>query len=46
MWPKEKIKDKFGFSPDYGDAAALTFSEPVVIVKRESRPPPRRTLAR
>ena len=29
MWPKEKIKDKFGFSPDYGDAAALTFSEPV-----------------
>ncbi len=46
MWPKEKIKEKFGFSPDYGDAAALTFSEPVVIVKRESRPPPRRTLAR
>ena len=31
MWPKEKIKSKFGFSPDYGDAAALTFSEPVNV---------------
>jgi hypothetical protein len=45
MWPKEKIKKDFGFSPDYGDAAALTFCEPVAI-KKISRPPPRRVLAR
>lgn len=30
LWPKEKIKKELGFSPDYGDAAALTFAEPVV----------------
>lgn len=29
LWRKEKIKEKYGFSPDYGDAGALTFSEPV-----------------
>jgi len=29
LWKKDKIKAKFGFSPDYGDAGALTFSEPV-----------------
>lgn len=29
LWRKEKIKEKYGFSPDYGDAAALTFAEPV-----------------
>jgi hypothetical protein len=29
MWPKDKIKQKLGFSPDFGDAAALTFTEPV-----------------
>ena len=29
LWPKDKIKLKLGFSPDYGDAAALTFTEPV-----------------
>ncbi len=29
LWPKDKIKQKYGFSPDYGDAAALTFTEPV-----------------
>ena len=28
---KEKIKQKFGFSPDEGDALALTFAEPVII---------------
>jgi hypothetical protein len=26
---KEKMKDRLGFSPDLGDAAALTFAEPV-----------------
>jgi hypothetical protein len=29
LWAKDKIKSKYGFSPDYGDAAALTFTEPV-----------------
>lgn len=29
LWPKDKIKQQLGFSPDYGDSAALTFSEPV-----------------
>ena len=29
LWKKELIKKKYGFSPDYGDAGALTFSEPV-----------------
>ena len=29
LWSKDVIKQKYGFSPDYGDAAALTFSEPV-----------------
>jgi len=29
LWAKEKIKSKYGFSPDYGDAGALTFTEPV-----------------
>jgi hypothetical protein len=28
---KDKIKKEFGFSPDYGDAGALTFTEPVTI---------------
>jgi len=35
LWPKDKIKLKLGFSPDYGDAAALTFSEPVNSNKTE-----------
>ena len=30
LLPKDKIKAEFGFSPDYGDAGALTFAEPVV----------------
>ena len=29
LWPKSKIKEKLGFSPDIGDASALTFAEPV-----------------
>ncbi len=29
LWKKDRIKKEFGFSPDYGDAGALTFSEPV-----------------
>ena len=29
LWSKDKIKQKYGFSPDYGDAGALTFTEPV-----------------
>jgi hypothetical protein len=35
LWKKERIKKEFGFSPDYGDAWALTFAEPVSTVKRE-----------
>jgi len=29
LWSKERIKKELGFSPDYGDAGALTFTEPV-----------------
>jgi hypothetical protein len=29
LWLKDKIKAKYGFSPDFGDAGALTFTEPV-----------------
>lgn len=29
LWRKEKIKKEYGFSPDFGDAGALTFAEPV-----------------
>lgn len=28
LWPKDKIKEEIGFSPDEGDAFALTFAEP------------------
>jgi len=35
LWSKDKIKEKYGFSPDYGDAAALTFAEPVVKVEQD-----------
>ena len=30
LWDKKKIKKEYGFSPDDGDSAALTFAEPVV----------------
>lgn len=30
LWKKERIKSHYGFSPDEGDALALTFAEPVV----------------
>ena len=30
LWAKVKIKSKYGFSTDFGDAAGLTFAEPVV----------------
>jgi hypothetical protein len=35
LWKKEKIKAKYGFSPDDGDALALTFAEPV----KDKKPP-------
>jgi hypothetical protein len=35
LWPKEKIKEEIGFSPDEGDAAALTFSEPPEYFEEE-----------
>ena len=31
LWRKEKIKSQYGFSPDLGDAWALTFAEPVSL---------------
>ena len=31
LWSKDKIKLKYGFSPDYGDAGGLTFTEPVAV---------------
>lgn len=31
LWEKKKIKSKYGFSPDFGDAGGLTFAEPIVI---------------
>lgn len=34
LWAKDKIKSKYGFSPDYGDAGALTFTEPVNLNKK------------
>jgi hypothetical protein len=29
LWKKERIKKEYGFSPDGGDALALTFAEPI-----------------
>jgi len=29
LWKKDKIKQKYGFSPDDGDSLVLTFAEPV-----------------
>lgn len=41
LWRKEKIKKELGFSPDEGDALALTFAEPVVLkVPQEIKTPP------
>ena len=38
LWKKDKIKLKYGFSPDYGDAGALTFTEPVNTNSRLTLP--------
>lgn len=37
---KEHIKERLGFSPDGGDAAALTFAFPVAAEDAENLPPP------
>ena len=29
LWKKDRIKQEYGFSPDFGDSGALTFAEPV-----------------
>ena len=29
LWRKAKIKEKYGFSPDDGEALVLTFAEPI-----------------
>lgn len=36
LWPKKKIKEKYGFSPDDGDALALTKAEPVSLSKSQA----------
>jgi len=38
LWRKEKIKKELGFSPDDGDALALTFAEPVVSTNQQPLP--------
>jgi len=35
LWKKDRIKHKYGFSPDDGDALALTFAEPVSATRNE-----------
>ena len=37
--PKDIVKKKLGRSPDWGDAGALTFAEPVVKKARTTAPP-------
>lgn len=37
--PKEWIKEEFGFSPDGGDALALTFAAPVAYPRDDNRRP-------
>ena len=34
---KDRIKKEYGFSSDYGDAAALTFAEPVRQDKKKKK---------
>lgn len=34
LWKKDKIKKEYGFSPDDGDALALTFAEPVNMKRK------------
>jgi hypothetical protein len=38
LWKKSKIKKEYGFSPDEGDAVALTFAEPVRENMKLSKP--------
>lgn len=38
LWKKDKIKKEYGFSPDFGDALALTFAYPVRITETERMP--------
>ena len=38
LWKKDRIKKEYGFSPDYGDAAALTFAEPVRLDSSWNKP--------
>lgn len=36
LQPKDKIKEMYGYSPDEGDSAALTFAEPVMAIDPNS----------
>lgn len=41
--PKDKIRERMGFSPDLGDAMALTFAEPIVELQEGYDRPKRRS---
>lgn len=41
--PKDKIRERLGFSPDLGDAAALTFAVPIVETRDHELPVDRST---
>jgi hypothetical protein len=45
LWRKERIKEKYGFSPDDGDACALTFAEPVKQKKANVKKYPKMSIA-
>ena len=45
LWRKEKIKEKYGFSPDEGDALALTFAEPFKVKQVRKRKYPKISIA-
>jgi hypothetical protein len=40
--PKDKIRERLGFSPDLGDAAALTFAVPIAPFSDYAEPEPQR----
>jgi len=39
LWSKDKIKEELGYSPDEGDALALTWAEPVIKKVKKERIP-------
>jgi len=39
LWSKDKIKEELGYSPDEGDALALTWAQPVIKKQKKERRP-------